>query len=188
MKTFTIKPLAMMTVGGLLAGFAACQQDPGYDSVSSARPYIAAASDIDAGRYFVTIGGCNDCHTPGWDVTGGAVPEEDWLVGSPVGWRGPWGTTYASNLRLVVDQLDEDAFVTMLATRTDRPPMPWMNMNRMNPDDARSVYRFIRSLGLRGERMPAATGPGVEPLTPYYLLEPTPPRLASSGAGAQATE
>ena len=91
MKTFTIKPLAMMTVGGLLAGFAACQQDPGYDSVSSARPYIAAASDIDAGRYFVTIGGCNDFHTPGWDGNGGAVPGEERVGGSPLCGRGPLG-------------------------------------------------------------------------------------------------
>ena len=91
MKTFTIKPLAMMTVGGLLAGFAACQQDPGYDSVSSARPYIAAASDIDAGRYFVTIGGFNDCHTPGWGVTGGAGPGGNRVVGPAFRWGGARG-------------------------------------------------------------------------------------------------
>ncbi|MGB5580368.1 MAG: hypothetical protein WBM68_07385, partial [Woeseia sp.] len=83
------------------------------DSPKVAAPRVAAASDIDAGRYIVTIGGCNDCHTPKWDETGGNVAESDWLVGSPIGWRGPWGTTYASNLRLFVQDMNEDAFVEM---------------------------------------------------------------------------
>ena len=28
--------------------------------------HIAAASPVEAGRYLVKIGGCNDCHTPGF--------------------------------------------------------------------------------------------------------------------------
>jgi len=145
------------------------------------RPSVAASSDIDAGRYLVTVGGCNDCHTLNWAETNGAVPEAEWLAGTPIGWRGPWGTTYASNLRLLAQDIDEDAWVAMLATRTARPPMPWMNLNRLSTIAARAMYRFIRSLGPAGSRMPAATGPGVEPTTPYFLLEPTmPARLASA--------
>ena len=33
------------------------------------------------GRYLVEIGGCNDCHTPGYAMSGGKVPEKQWLVG-----------------------------------------------------------------------------------------------------------
>ena len=87
----------------------------------------AADDDIDKGRYLVTIAGCNDCHTDGWAATNGRVSEDDWLTGSAIGWRGPWGTTYASNLRLLVSGMPEDAWTLMLKTRTDRPPMPWMN-------------------------------------------------------------
>lgn len=51
-------------------------------------------------RYLVKITGCNGCHTPGYAETGGKVPEKEWLAGDSMGWRGPLGATYASNLRL----------------------------------------------------------------------------------------
>lgn len=147
-------------------------------------PRVEAETMIDAGKYIVTIGACNDCHTVDWAETNGDVPVEDWLTGSPIGWRGPWGTTYASNLRLLVRDLSEDAWVAMLGTRSDRPPMPWMNVNKLNDKDARAIYRFISSLGVRGERMPAAVDPTAEPMTPFYLLDPQlPRRLAATVAG-----
>ena len=46
------------------------------------------------------VASCNDCHTPGYMQKGGAVPVGEWLTGTPVGYQGPWGTTYAANLRL----------------------------------------------------------------------------------------
>lgn len=149
---------------------------------SGAGPAVAAATPVAAGRYLVVVGGCNDCHTPNWPETGGNVPETEWLTGVPIGFRGPWGTTYASNLRLLVDSMNEDAWVAMLRTRTDRPPMPWMNVNRMHETDARAVYRYIRSLGPGGTRMPAAVGPDAEPVTPFYDFEPQhPERTAPTG-------
>ena len=45
------------------------------------------------GRYLVRIGGCNDCHTGSYMEKTGAVPEQEWLTGDALGWRGPWGTT-----------------------------------------------------------------------------------------------
>lgn len=124
------------------------------------------------GRYLVVIGGCNDCHTVNWIESGGTLPESDWLTGNGIGFRGPWGTTYPSNLRILVTETDEDAFVTMLHERKDRPPMPWVSVNNMSEADARAVYRFIRGLGSTGTRMPTAVPPGVEPETPYILFEP----------------
>ncbi|WP_372906389.1 hypothetical protein [Rhodohalobacter sp.] len=38
----------------------------------------------------------------------GNIPEEEWLAGSPMGWQGPWRTTYASNLRLRVQEWPEN--------------------------------------------------------------------------------
>src|SRR5688500_3841871 len=64
-------------------------------------------ADLDRGRYLVKIAGCNDCHTPNYPETAGAVPEKDWLTGVPVGFQGPWGTTYAANLRLVFAGMTE---------------------------------------------------------------------------------
>lgn len=135
-------------------------------------PSVRAASDIEAGRYLVMVAGCNDCHTPGYMETAGGTAESEWLTGVPIGWRGPWGTTYASNLRLLVKDMTEDDWVQTLRHRTARPPMPWMNVNRMSEPDARAIYRFVRSLGPAGVAMPAAVAPDVEPSTPYYLLDP----------------
>jgi hypothetical protein len=102
----------------------------------------------------------------------GNVPEENWLMGSPIGWQGPWGTTYPPNLRLRVQEWTEDEFVETLKTRKSLPPMPWMNVNQMNENDMRAIYAYIKSLGPKGEHMPLAVGPGAMPKTPYMSLFP----------------
>jgi mono/diheme cytochrome c family protein len=57
-------------------------------------------AQVKRGRYLVQIGGCNDCHTAHYPEKGGKVPEAQWLTGDALGWQGPWGTTYPTNLRL----------------------------------------------------------------------------------------
>ncbi len=103
------------------------------------------------------------------------MPEADWLTGSPLGFRGPWGTTYPSNLRLRVTEMTEDDWVTMLHTRTALPPMPWMNINQIAESDARALYQYIQSLGPAGEHAPTAVGPDVDPSTPYISFMPVMP-------------
>lgn len=127
------------------------------------------------GRYLILIGGCNDCHTPGFDQNPN-VPEEDWLVGVPVGFKGPWGTTYGSNLRLTVGSLNEEGWVRMVRSRTSRPPMPWNALHSMSDSDLKALYAYIKSLGVKGERMPAALPPAEVPKTPYVVFEPVQPK------------
>ena len=81
------------------------------------------AARIKRGEYLVTLGGCNDCHTP-WKMGANGVPEPDMtrmLSGHPEGmplppppkpvgpwmmavtatntaWAGPWGISYTMNL------------------------------------------------------------------------------------------
>jgi hypothetical protein len=50
--------------------------------------------------------------------------------------------------------------------------MPWMNVNKISDTDARSLYKYIKSLGLKGEAMPEMVPPDKEPETPYILIEP----------------
>jgi len=151
-------------------------------SQQGSQPYIQAYSSIDAGRYLVKVGGCNDCHTPGYMEADGQLPESEWLVGSPLGWRGPWGTTYPPNLRLFVQETPEDLFVQILHTRKVNPPMPWPSVNAMSEADVRSIHRFIKSLGPKGERRPRALGPGEEPEAPY--LDMTPHNLPEGAMAA----
>jgi len=82
-------------------------------------------SQIERGHYLVTVGGCNDCHSPKKMTPKGPIPDETRLLsGHPAdeilpmvppdiigptkwgalvnnnltGWVGPWGTSYTSNL------------------------------------------------------------------------------------------
>lgn len=177
MKTLTgwrcVVGLAALTLG---APSAVAQDARLASSPLASAPKVVADSPLAAGRYLVIIGGCNDCHTPGYDENYGKVPEQDWLTGTAIGWRGPWGTTYPSNLRLLVHDMSEDAWVTMLRTRQSLPPMPWMNLNQLGDADARALYKYIASLGPRGERMPAVVPPNKQPVTPYLSMEPVAPR------------
>src|SRR5438309_826042 len=79
------------------------------ETQSASKPATAAPSShkaVERGRYLVQIAGCNDCHTPGYMQTEGKVPEAQWLTGDHFGWRGPWGTTYAVNLRQYMQSLN----------------------------------------------------------------------------------
>ncbi len=172
--------LVLLSATSLLLGSAALNSEEA--TTVASRPFVQADSPIDAGRYLIVVSGCNDCHTAGYMDKGGNVPESDWLTGSPLGWRGPWGTTYASNLRLLAQSISEDAWVAYLHTRTERPPMPWMNTNKLSDRDARAIYQYIRALGPKGESMPAGLAPDVEPLTPFVLMVPAQPAARPSVA------
>src|SRR6185295_9442959 len=82
-----------------------------------------ARGHVERGRYLVTIGGCNDCHTPlkmgpkgpkpdmtrmlsghpeSFPITDGtATPSSKWLMtmaASGTAFSGPWGVSFAANL------------------------------------------------------------------------------------------
>ena len=130
---------------------------------------------IDHGRYLVKITGCNDCHTPGYTQNGGKVAEKDWLIGDSLGWRGPWGTTYASNLRMYINALSENDWVNTAHSAEFRPPMPWFALHDMTKSDLRAIYRFIKQLGPAGTAAPPYLPPDQEPKGPVVLF-PQPPK------------
>jgi mono/diheme cytochrome c family protein len=155
----------MITRTGMLvlAGLAAL--------ASTAASAADRSAEVERGRYLVTIGGCNDCHTPGGMEQGPAVPEKDWLTGVPVGYQGPWGTSYAANLRLVINSMSEAEWLTH-ARQQRLPPMPWYNLKVMTDDDLKAVYAFVRSLGSAGVAAPAYVAPGGTVTTPYFVFVP----------------
>ncbi len=133
-----------------------------------------AAADkavLDRGRYLVWVGGCNDCHTPGFPEAAGMIPQERWLTGNPVGFQGPWGTNYPKNLRLYMQNISEEQWLARVR-KPMGPPMPWFNLRDMTDSDLLAVYRFVRSLGPAGEPAPSAVGPGVAVTTPYIEFFP----------------
>ena len=142
--------------------------------LASATAQCAFAQSVERGRYLVKVGGCNDCHTPGYVQSAGKVPEKQWLTGDQLGWRGPWGTTYPSNLRLFMSKITEAQWVTTAKTAQYRPPMPWFTLHDMTEQDLRAIYRFTRSLGSAGEPAPAFVPPGQEPKGPFVQFPPPP--------------
>ena len=118
-------------------------------------------------------GGCHDCHTEGYKESEGKIDPEKAMRGSSVGWRGPWGTTYATNLRVRISGLSEREFVGYLkhAMKT-LPPMPWYNIRAMDESDLQSLYQYIKSLGEPGKLAPSIVYSGDEPTTPYIQLAP----------------
>ena len=119
----------------------------------------------------MTVSGGNDCHTPGGMEKGPAVPEVQWLTGLPVGFQGPWGTTYPSNLRLVLGAMTEAQWLQH-ARQERLPPMPWFNLRAMTDADLKAIYAFVRSLGPAGVAAPAYVAPGGKVTTPYFVFVP----------------
>jgi len=116
---------------------------------------------VELGRYLVKTAGCNDCHSPGYAQNAGNTPESSWLTGDAVGYSGPWGTTYPTNLRLSMAKLTEAQWMAHARTMTPRPPMPWFNVRAMSDGDLSAIYRYVRALGPAGQPAPAPQAPGV---------------------------
>ena len=147
---------------------AACTRAPAPAVPAADAPTAAPAAMSDAellaqGEYLVRIAGCNDCHTPEYMSNAGTTPKERWLTGTDLGWHGPWGTTYAPNLRLRLQEMDEAAWLAYSATLHTRPPMPDFALRAMKEQDRRAIYRFVRSLGAAGQAAPAYLPPGQTP-------------------------
>lgn len=151
----------------LLAGFAVL--------ASSAFVPTAHADDRAAllarGEYVLSTSGCNDCHSPNGFEKGPTVPKGDWLTGLPVGFQGPWGTTYPANLRLTVSGMSESQWL-VFARQERRPPMPWLGLKAMTDTDLKAIYAYIRSLGPAGKPAPAYVPPGGKVDTPYFVFVP----------------
>ena len=127
------------------------------------------------GRYLVQIAGCNDCHTPGYASSAGKVDEKLWLTGDHLGWRGPWGTTYASNLRLLVKDMTADQF-TKHSRSELRPPMPWFAMRDMTDRDVKAIYAYLQHAGPAGAAAPLFVPPDRAPSGPVVQFPAPPPK------------
>jgi mono/diheme cytochrome c family protein len=112
-----------------LAGFAVSAPD--YAASAAETP-----SQVARGKYLVTLGGCTDCHTPGYFM--GKPDENRFLAGSEVGFEIPGlGVFHGRNLtpdkETGLGNWSADDIVTAIRTGT-RPDgrqlaeiMPWRN-------------------------------------------------------------
>ncbi len=131
-----------------------------------------AEVSIAKGARIAVIGGCHDCHTAGYAESNGVVDPAMALKGNPVGYQGPWGTTYAPNLRIVAANHSEDDFVEYLKTFETKPPMPWFNVHAFNEPEMRSLHQYIVSLGEVGDPAPDYVPPDGKVTMPFTVFAP----------------
>ena len=114
---------AAVFVSGAALGLAGCEWTADAADVPRTASFPEKAEAVARGRYLVTIGGCNDCHTPFKMGENGPEPDMDRMLSGhpeevvitsapalesgPFNWAGaatntafagPWGVSFARNL------------------------------------------------------------------------------------------
>jgi mono/diheme cytochrome c family protein len=134
----------------------------------------AAETQVERGKYLVTIAGCNDCHTPGALL--GKPDFARTLGGSDVGFGIPAvGVFVGQNLtpdketglgNWTADQIV--ASITTGVTPDGRklfPVMPWPELSHLTPDDAQAIAAYLKSLPPVNNAVPGPFGPKEVPST-----------------------
>lgn len=169
--------VSCVAIAGVLGGCATKseQKNAAADSTAQAK----AMTPVERGKYLVTFGGCNDCHTPFKMSPNGPEPDETKLLsGSPEGmvakapkldmpwlaagsatmtaWAGPWGVSYSANLTpdsTGLGKWDETTFITAMRYgkhmgngRPIMPPMPADEIGKLNDDDLKAIFAYLKSI------------------------------------------
>ena len=176
-------PLAMFRMLFSAAAVAAC--------VLGANPDAGLAQDaqIKRGQYLVTLGGCNDCHTPGYFF--GKPDMARFLGGSEVGFEIPGlGVFHGPNLTpdhetgLGGWSTDQIVVAITKGRRPDgrglAPIMPWHAFANLTAQDARAIAVYLKSLPSVKNAVPGPFGPD-EQATSFVMKIVPPPAKTTEG-------
>jgi len=131
---------------------------------------MSDADYVARGHYLTTVTGCNDCHTPGtfW----GAPDTTRTLSGSELGWKGPWGVTYAANLtpepQTGIGAWSESDIITAIRVGKSPdgtmllPPMPWPDYAFLTDEDAKSIAKYLKTIPPVMHKVPDRMPPGAK--------------------------
>jgi mono/diheme cytochrome c family protein len=153
-------------------------------------PQSYAASGGEAqlarGKYLVQIGGCNDCHTPGYFF--GKPDMTRYLGGSDVGFQGPGGTVVGRNLTPDTETGIGSWTTTQIATairsgvrpdgRVLAPVMPWAAFSKLTVDDVTAIALYLKSLPPVKHLVPGPFPPDENP--PVFTMKMTPPVFSNA--------
>ncbi len=142
---------------------------------------FAAESQLERGKYLVTIGSCNDCHTPGYFL--GKPDFEHALSGSEVGFGLPGlGTFVGRNLtpdkETGLGNWTDDQIISAFTdgVRPDgrklAPIMPCRNLAHLDREDALAIVAYLRSLPPVKNAVPGPFGPKEVPSTLVMTIIP----------------
>jgi len=158
-------------------------------AASALAPDAARAENeqIARGKYLVQLGGCHDCHTPGY--LRGKPDMARYLGGSDVGFETPGlGTFVAPNLTpdnetgLGTWTSDEIATALQTGVRPDgrilSPIMPWQAFANLTKADAVAIVAYLKDLPAVKHRVPGPFGADEAPtVTVMKLVAPHDMRM-----------
>jgi mono/diheme cytochrome c family protein len=152
-------------------------------SVIAATAFMATADDsqIARGKYLVTFGGCNDCHTPGYFF--GKPDMSRFLGGSDVGFEIPGegvfvGPNITPDKKTGIGSWSREQIVKAI-TGGERPDgrilapiMPWHAFATFTADDAMAIAVFLQSLKPVSSQTPGPFKPGEKVSTFMFRIVP----------------
>jgi len=147
--------------------------------VAGAAGGASAETQVERGKYLVTVIGCSDCHTDG--SFAGKPDMAHFLGGSSVGFEMPGlGTFYGSNLtpdaETGLGKWTAKQIVTAITTgarpdgRELAPIMPWRGLSHLKPKDALAIAAYLKSLPPVPNKVPGPFGASEKPTAPYFKI------------------
>ena len=150
----------------------------------------AAETEVQRGKYLVSIIPCTDCHTPGTFL--GHPDMKRYLGGSEVGFEVPGlGIFYGPNLtpddETGLGKWNKEEIATAITTgkrpdgRILAPPMPVDEFKHLTHSDALAIAAYLKSLPPIKNKVPGPFGPSEKPTSFVYQVipanhyTPTPP-------------
>jgi mono/diheme cytochrome c family protein len=144
-------------------------------------PAIADDAQLARGEYLVTIGGCNDCHTPGYFF--GKPDMSRFLGGSDVAFEIPGlgafvGRNITPDKETGIGGWSKDEIVTAIQTgvrpdgRVLAPIMPWHALAHLTSDDVTAIAAFLQSLKAVNNPVPEPFKPGEKVSTFMFRILP----------------
>jgi mono/diheme cytochrome c family protein len=142
---------------------------------------LADDSAIARGKYLVTLGGCNDCHTPGYFL--GKPDFSRTLGGSDVGFTIPGlGAFFGPNLtpdkETGLGKWTDDQIVSAMTAgvaadgRRLAPIMPYAGLSHLTSEDAHAIVAYLRSLPPVKNAAPGPFGPKDTPTGLVFVIVP----------------
>jgi mono/diheme cytochrome c family protein len=141
----------------------------------------AAETQLERGKYLVTVSGCGDCHTPGFFF--GKPDMAHMLSGGDVAFEIPGlGTFVPRNLtpdkETGLGNWSAEEIVTAITTgkrpdgRILAPSMPWMDFAALTKQDALAIAAYLKSLPPVSHAIPGPFGPTDKVTTFVYRIVP----------------
>ena len=159
--------------------------------VMSSGHAVSQTTEIERGKYLVTLGSCTDCHTPGYFF--GKPDTTRYLGGSEVGFEIPGlGVFYGPNLtpdkETGLGQWSTEYIATAITKgrrpdgRELAPSMPWQAFANLTRQDVLAIASFLKSLPPVKNKVPGPFGPNEKPTS--FVMKIVPAEAATPAGPA----